>query len=396
MRERPALHGPSLEICGNGLDDNGDGLVDCRGPAVLRRPGLRLEGGDLRQRPRRRRQRAGRLRGPVLRRPARVSGTSWRTAATSKDDDGDGKLDCQDPDCFKHPACKKPGQEVCNNGLDDDEDGKIDCQDERLRLPAHLQAGQGGLRQQEGRRQGRRHRLRRPGLPELPGLPVDALQSDRGLRRDPAPGLELDAQRLDGGHRGRLCLGLRGARRRRGGHQVHPGRRDRPQARLRAALGRPQLRAATGPASTRRATPTREAASTRSRPRAGRFSIKALAARRLLPGRRGLRQGAGGAGHGHAQHRHPGPARGLRQRHRRRRRRRPGLRRPGLRARAGLSEPALQGRREPGRAGGQRAGQAGHGRHHHRARRLRRDLRGGRRAASASSASSCRRRPGWR
>ncbi len=42
------------------------------------------------------------------------------------DDDGDGLLDCDDPDCEKSNLCIV---EICNNGLDDDGDGKIDCMD---------------------------------------------------------------------------------------------------------------------------------------------------------------------------------------------------------------------------------------------------------------------------
>lgn len=41
------------------------------------------------------------------------------------DDDGDGAIDCADPDCTV--ACTAP--EVCDNGLDDDGDGKADCAD---------------------------------------------------------------------------------------------------------------------------------------------------------------------------------------------------------------------------------------------------------------------------
>ncbi len=41
------------------------------------------------------------------------------------DDDGDGLADCDDPDC--QAACAPP--ENCGNGLDDDLDGRVDCQD---------------------------------------------------------------------------------------------------------------------------------------------------------------------------------------------------------------------------------------------------------------------------
>lgn len=42
------------------------------------------------------------------------------------DDDGDGLLDCEDPDCFNSNVCTV---EICNNGIDDDGDGWVDCSD---------------------------------------------------------------------------------------------------------------------------------------------------------------------------------------------------------------------------------------------------------------------------
>ncbi len=42
------------------------------------------------------------------------------------DDDGDGLIDCEDPDCLNSNICLV---EICNNGIDDDSDGFIDCED---------------------------------------------------------------------------------------------------------------------------------------------------------------------------------------------------------------------------------------------------------------------------
>lgn len=55
------------------------------------------------------------------------------------DDDGDGLIDCDDPDCAEDPYCLPP-PENCANGIDDDGDGLIDCDDpdckeSRLCLP---------------------------------------------------------------------------------------------------------------------------------------------------------------------------------------------------------------------------------------------------------------------
>lgn len=45
-----------------------------------------------------------------------------------QDDDGDGLIDCADPDCGGHPSCKS-NKEICTNRFDDDGDGLIDCAD---------------------------------------------------------------------------------------------------------------------------------------------------------------------------------------------------------------------------------------------------------------------------
>jgi hypothetical protein len=49
--------------------------------------------------------------------------------ANGVDDDGDGLTDCDDVDCVDHPACQPPPPEVCDNERDDDGDGHTDCDD---------------------------------------------------------------------------------------------------------------------------------------------------------------------------------------------------------------------------------------------------------------------------
>ncbi|MBU6160646.1 MAG: DUF4215 domain-containing protein, partial [Myxococcales bacterium] len=44
------------------------------------------------------------------------------------DDDGDGLVDCADPDCDGNPLCPEP-VELCANGVDDDGNGPVDCAD---------------------------------------------------------------------------------------------------------------------------------------------------------------------------------------------------------------------------------------------------------------------------
>ena len=45
------------------------------------------------------------------------------------DDDGDGLIDCADPDCSTDPGCTSPTTEICDNNIDDDGDGAVDCAD---------------------------------------------------------------------------------------------------------------------------------------------------------------------------------------------------------------------------------------------------------------------------
>jgi hypothetical protein len=85
----------SLEICQNGVDDDSDGFVDCQDPDC---------------------------------KGASNCSTTPEICANHRDDDSDGLVDCNDPDCFSDPACKI-NPEICNNGKDDDSDGLIDCQD---------------------------------------------------------------------------------------------------------------------------------------------------------------------------------------------------------------------------------------------------------------------------
>lgn len=94
-------------VCGNGIDDDGDGSVDCAdsGCAVL----------------------------PMCTAPV-PENTSAR-CSNGIDDDQDGNIDCQDSECTAFPICT-PTPPVpentnarCSNGLDDDQDGATDCVD---------------------------------------------------------------------------------------------------------------------------------------------------------------------------------------------------------------------------------------------------------------------------
>ena len=86
-----------IEICGNGIDDDCNGLKDCVDPACQNLPACIDRKKEL--------------------------------CDNGIDDDGNGLMDCKDPACFGDKACVVPGREICNNNLDDDDDGLIDCKD---------------------------------------------------------------------------------------------------------------------------------------------------------------------------------------------------------------------------------------------------------------------------
>jgi hypothetical protein len=56
-------------------------------------------------------------------------GAGETNCADNLDNDGDGRIDCQDSDCFDAPACGGTGENNCSDGVDNDDDGFTDCLD---------------------------------------------------------------------------------------------------------------------------------------------------------------------------------------------------------------------------------------------------------------------------
>lgn len=56
----------------------------------------------------------------------RVTEDLAAACANEMDDDGDGLVDCADPDCAGTKACERT-TETCSNDIDDDRDGTLDC-----------------------------------------------------------------------------------------------------------------------------------------------------------------------------------------------------------------------------------------------------------------------------
>ncbi len=115
------------ELCDNGIDDDGDGLIDCDDPDCADDPacevpveicddGIDNDGDDL----------------VDCDDPDCVGDPACEVPAEICDDgidnDGDDLVDCEDPDCAEDPACEGL-VEICNNGVDDDDNGLVDCKD---------------------------------------------------------------------------------------------------------------------------------------------------------------------------------------------------------------------------------------------------------------------------
>jgi len=106
----PTCTDKKKEICNNGIDDDGNGLVDCKDPACFGDPACFVLGHEI--------------------------------CNNGLDDDDDGLVDCKDPDCFNDPTCiVHSGTEICDNGKDDNGDGLVDCSDPQCKtFPACLSA----------------------------------------------------------------------------------------------------------------------------------------------------------------------------------------------------------------------------------------------------------------
>jgi len=87
----------SREVCGDGLDNDRNGLMDCADD--------RCEDADG------------------------CDGEWGQGCIDGLDGDQDGLADCADSDCAAHHLCAELIEWSCSNGLDGDEDGLTDCDD---------------------------------------------------------------------------------------------------------------------------------------------------------------------------------------------------------------------------------------------------------------------------
>lgn len=107
------------EVCGDKLDNDGDGKIDCADPDCnCSTPVYSAPGPDA---------------GTPNDSGPKPDVLSKENCTDNVDNDGDGLTDCADSDCAGQcsaPAYMAPPVEICNDQADNDWDGKIDCADE--------------------------------------------------------------------------------------------------------------------------------------------------------------------------------------------------------------------------------------------------------------------------
>jgi secreted trypsin-like serine protease len=108
--------------CDDGIDDNGDGRMDCDDPWCFHVPVCLPEICDDKI--------DNNADGKTDCDDAACSGQILcqpEHCSDKIDNNGDDKVDCDDPECASAPVCQK---EICNDTIDNDENGKTDCDDD--------------------------------------------------------------------------------------------------------------------------------------------------------------------------------------------------------------------------------------------------------------------------
>jgi len=121
------------EICNNGIDDNGNGLIDCADPYCATSfycvvgPEICNDGIDN--------DKNGLIdcADPACFGNAYCASLPKEICDNGIDDNGNGLIDCADPECRDFPACIDVPKEICDNGIDDNGNGLIDCADPECR-----------------------------------------------------------------------------------------------------------------------------------------------------------------------------------------------------------------------------------------------------------------------
>ncbi|MFA5624834.1 MAG: hypothetical protein WC966_07250 [Bradymonadales bacterium] len=114
----------TVRLCSDGIDNDGNGLIDCEDPACLDKgtpesvgPGVIVCPHEMKD-------------GKVV-----FLENNLYTCTDGIDNDGDGYVDCMDNSCKQTTACcptgeqKEISEEECSDGIDNNCNGYIDCAD---------------------------------------------------------------------------------------------------------------------------------------------------------------------------------------------------------------------------------------------------------------------------
>lgn len=121
---------PRKEICGNGLDDNGDGKSDCLDPTCFAEPLCVLALENCVNQLDDDRNGFTDCADPAC--LTDINCLRIENCDNGEDDNGNSKVDCADPDCQGKPGCGDGGAEAplaCFDAVDNDNNGKKDCGD---------------------------------------------------------------------------------------------------------------------------------------------------------------------------------------------------------------------------------------------------------------------------
>ncbi len=92
-----------IEFCGDGVDNNGNGLIDCKDPSCLVNADCQTS--------------------------ISISAAKAEKCNDGRDNDNNTLTDCRDPACIGTGRCKSPLAEACNDNIDNNRDGMVDCED---------------------------------------------------------------------------------------------------------------------------------------------------------------------------------------------------------------------------------------------------------------------------
>lgn len=88
---------PSIEICTDNSDNDGNGLIDCDDPACIGTVNCQTQAIEI--------------------------------CGDGLDNDNNSLSDCEDPACISSESCESPVPEICNDNTDNNHDGMVDCAD---------------------------------------------------------------------------------------------------------------------------------------------------------------------------------------------------------------------------------------------------------------------------